>query len=73
MWAAVMSVCLPVDVPFIDHQITSLYGNVTTSLIVTIYVCMWVHSTWGGHLYAFDITRIIVLVNFQYVTVNTQS
>ena len=29
----VMSVCLPVNVLFVDQQITFLYGNITTSLI----------------------------------------
>ena len=28
-----MSVCLPLTVPFIDQQISSLYSNITTSLI----------------------------------------
>ena len=29
----VKSVCLPVKIPFVEHQITSLYVNITTSLI----------------------------------------
>ena len=32
----VISVCLPVNVLFVDQQITFFYGNVTTSLINSI-------------------------------------
>ena len=45
-----MSVCLPVNISLVDQKITSLYGNITTSLIDSIRICVRVYFTWSGHL-----------------------
>ena len=47
---AVMTVCLPVNILFVDQQITFLCGNITTSLMDPIEVRTWMSSTWSGHL-----------------------
>ena len=45
MVVSVMSVCMPVKISFVDQQVNSLYGNITTSLINSIQVCARVYST----------------------------